>query len=178
MSTLRTRQRRRSSQGAARPFAGLPQVNPHAAGVDIGAHAIMAWGPDGDTQPLVRALGTYTADVDAVADWCVDRGILPVALESTGVYWMPLFATLEARGLPGCLISAQALQDVPGRTNDVLDCPWMQPLHSSGWLNASCRPDADLVALHTLLRPRAQLLQHRAPHVLQRQKALWPMHLQ
>lgn len=177
MSKLSKRPRARSSQGEARPCEGLRQVNRHAAGVDIGAHEIMACVPDGDDQQLVCAFGTYTADRDAVADGFVDRGIQTAAMESTGVYWIPLFETSEARGIQCCLISAQAITHVPGRTSDVLDCQWMQTLHSYGLFKASCRPEADLVALRTLLRHRAQLIQHRAPHVLHMQKALLQMHI-
>jgi transposase len=156
----------------------MGHVNRHAAGVDIGAHEIMACVPDGDAQQLVRAFGTYTADLDALADWCVDHGIQTVAMESTGVYWIPLFETLESRGVQCCLISAQAIKHGPGRKSDVLDCQWIQTLHSYGLLKASCRPEGDLVALRTLLRHRAQLIQHRAPHVLHMQKALLQMNIQ
>ena len=178
MSTRSTRHRRRSSQGETRPFAGMRQMNPHAAGGDIGAHEIMAGVPDGDAQQLVRAFGTSTADLDALADWCVDRGIPTAAMESTGVYWLPLFETLEARGMQCCLISAQAITHGPGRKSDVLDCQWMQTLHRYGLFKASFRPEADLVALRTLFRHRRQLIQHRAPHVLHMQKALLQMNLQ
>jgi transposase len=178
MSKLSKRHRIRSSPGEARPFDGMRQINAHAAGVDIGAHAILAGVPDGDDQQLVRAFGTYTADLDALADWCVDRGIQTAAMESTGVYWIPLFETLEARGIQCGLISAQAIKHVPGRKSDVLDCQWIQTLHSSGLLKASFRPAAARVALRALLRHRAQLIEHRAPHVLHRQKALLQMNIQ
>ena len=178
MSKLSKRHRVRSSQGEIRPFEGMRTVNPHAAGVDIGAHEIMACVPDGDDQQLVRAFGTYTADLESLADWFIDRGIQTVAMESTGVYWIPLFETLEARGIQGCLISAQSIKHVPGRKSDVLDCQWIQTLHSYGLLKASFRPDADLVALRTLLRHRAQLIEHRAPHVLHMQQALLQMNIQ
>jgi hypothetical protein len=92
----------------------------------------MACVPDGDDQQLVRAFGTSTADLDALADWFVDRGIQTAAMASTGVYWLPLFETLEARGLQCCLMRAQAITQVPGRKSDVLDCQWMQTLHSYG----------------------------------------------
>ena len=85
MSTLSQRPRPPSSQGEARPCEGMHHVTSHAAGVDIGAHAIMACVPDGDAHRLVRAFGTYTADLDALADWFVDRGIQTVAMASTGV---------------------------------------------------------------------------------------------
>ena len=178
MSKLSKRPGGKSSQGEVRPFEGMRQVNPHAAGVDIGAHEIMACVPDGDAQQIVRAFGTYTADLQTLADWLIDRGIQTVAMESTGVYWIPLFEELEARGLHCCLISAQSIKRVPGRKSDVLDCQWIQTLHSYGLLSASFRPDADFVALRTLLRHRAQLLQHRAPHVLHMQKALLQMNIQ
>jgi transposase len=178
MSKLSQRHRGRSSQGEARPFAGMCKVTPHAAGVDIGAHEIVACVPDGEEQQLVRTFGTYIAELQTVADWLIDRGIETVAMESTGVYWIPLFEDLEARGLRCCLISAQAIKRVPGRKSDVLDGQWIQTLHRDGLLSASFRPAADLVALRTLLRHRVQLLQHRAPHGLHMQKALLQMNLQ
>ena len=95
MRTLSKRHRARSSQGETRPFEGMRTVNLHAAGVDIGAHEIMAGVPDGDDQQLGRAFGTDTAALEALADWCIDHSLQTVALASTGVSWMPLCATLE-----------------------------------------------------------------------------------
>ena len=136
MSKLSTRHRVRSSQGEVRPFEGMRQVNPHAAGVDIGAHEIVACVPDGDAQQIVRTFGTYTADLQALADWFVDRGIETVAMESTGVYWIPLFEELAACGFHCCLISAQSIKRVPGRKSDVLDCQWTRLSTVTG----CCRP--------------------------------------
>jgi transposase len=178
VSTLSIRHRTRSSQGEIRSFDGMRKVHPAAAGVDIGAHEIMACVPDGPDQQLVRAFGTYTVDLESLADWFIDRGVQTVAMESTGVYWIPLFETLEAHGIPCCLISASSVKHVLGRKSDVLDCQWIQTLHSYGLLAASFRPEADLVALRTLLRHRAQLLEHRAPHVLHMQQALLHMNIQ
>lgn len=178
MSKLSQRHRIRSSHGEARPFAGMRKITSQAAGVDIGAHEIVACVPDGEDQQIVRTFGTYTADLQTLADWFVDHGIQTVAMESTGVYWIPLFEELEARGLQCCLISAASIKRVPGRKSDVLDCQWIQTLHSYGLLSASFRPDADFVALRTLLRHRAQLLEHRAPHILHMQKALLQMNIQ
>ena len=177
MSTRSRRHRARSSPGAVRPFEGLRTVNPHAAGVDIGAHAIMAGVPDGDDQQSVRACGTSTADLASLADCFIAHGLQTAAMASTGVEWMPLFETLAARGLQGGLISAAAMKPGPGRQSDGLDCPWIPTLHRDGWLAASLRPDAACVALRTLLRHRAHLLEPRAPHVLHMQKALCQMHL-
>ena len=150
MSRLSTRHRIRSAQGEARPFAGMRTVTPHAAGVDIGAHELVACVPDGEDQQIVRTCGTSTTDLHTLADGFVDRGIQTVAMASTGVYGIPLFEALEARGLLCCLISAHSIKRVPGRQSDVLDCQWMQTLHSSGLRAASCRPEADVVALRTL----------------------------
>ena len=107
----------------------------------------------------------------------MERGIQTAAMASTGVSWMPRFETLEAHGIPCCLPSAQASKPVPGRTSAGLDGQWIPPRHRYGVLAASCRPDADCVALRTLRRHRAHLLAPRAPHLLPRHKALWPRHL-
>jgi hypothetical protein len=121
-STLSKRQGSRASPGEIRPFDGLRKLTPPAAGGDIGAHAILAGVPDGDDQQLVRAFGPYTAALDALADWCVDRGLQTVAMESPGVYGLPVFEPLDAHGLLCCLIRAASLKHVPGRQSDVLDC--------------------------------------------------------
>lgn len=176
MSKLSKRHRRSVTE--SRPFEGLSRIHLHAAGVDIGAHEIMVCVPGPDDTQLVRAFGTYTADLYALADWLSEHHIETVALESTGVYWLPLFETLEARGCKCCLISATSIKRFPGRKSDVLDCQWIQTLHSYGLLADSFRPEADLIALRTLLRHRAQLLEHRAPHILHMQKALLQMNIQ
>lgn len=165
-------------EAEVRPFAGMHRLHPHAAGVDIGAHEIMVSIPDTDQTQIVRAFGTYTVDLQALADWLVEHGIQTVAMESTGVYWIPLFETLETHGLECCLISATAIKRFPGRKSDVLDCQWIQTLHSYGLLAGSFRPEADLVALRTLLRHRAQLIEHRSPHILHMHKALLQMNIQ
>jgi len=171
-------QRQRPAAAESRPFEGLSQIHPHAAGVDIGAHEIMVCVPGPANTQLVRAFGSYTADLHTLADWLSAHGICTVAMESTGVYWIPLFETLEARGFQCCLISAASIKRFPGRKSDVLDCQWIQTLHSYGLLADSFRPDADLIALRTLLRHRAQLIEHRRPHILHMQKALVQMNLQ
>lgn len=173
----------KSHQAEVRPFAGMTHVHPHAAGVDIGAHEIVVCisGPadpnGGDTQ-IVRTFGTYTADLLTIAQWLKENGIQTVAMESTGVYWIPLFELLETCGLQCCLISATSIKRFPGRKSDVLDAQWIQTLHSYGLLASSFRPEADLVALRTLLRHRSQLIEHRSPHVLHMQKALLQMNIQ
>lgn len=162
----------------ARPFQGMSLVNQHAAGVDIGAHEIMVCVPGLDNEQLVRSFGNYTADLHAIAKWLGEHNIWTVAMESTGVYWIPLFEVLEEYKFECLLISSRSLRRVPGRKSDVVDCQWIQTLHTYGLLTGSFRPEADLVALRTLLRHRAHLLEHRAPHILHMQKALLQMNLQ
>lgn len=166
------------AQGEIRSTEGLPVVNPHAAGADIGAEQIYVCIPGPDQTQIVRTFGTYTADLHALANWLVENGIQTIAMESTGVYWIPLFEVLEQRGLHCCLISGNVAHRLPARhKTDVLDCQWLQTLHSLGLLTESFRPDADLIALRTLLRHRAQLIEHRSPHVLHMQKALIHMNI-
>ena len=162
----------------ARPFAGMSQVHEHAAGIDVGAHEIMVCVAGAEGMQLVRSFGSYTVDLQAIGTWLAEHGVQTVAMESTGVYWIPLFEELERRGFHCHLISSRSLRRVPGRKSDVVDCQWIQTLHSYGLLESSFRPEADLVALRTLLRHRAQLIQHRAPHVLHMQKALLQMNIQ
>ena len=130
------------------------------------------------TGETTRCFATFTPDLHRLADWLVECGVDTVAMESTGVYWIPLFEILEARGIEVCLVNARHVKRVPGRKSDVQDCHWLQQLHSLGLLSASFRPDAEICALRTVLRHRAQLIQHRSPHILQMQKALQQMNLQ
>jgi len=162
----------------ARPFAGMSQVHEHAAGVDVGAHEIMVCVAGAEGMQMVRSFGSYTVDLQAIGGWLAEHDIETVAMESTGVYWIPLFEELERRGFHCHLISSRSLRRVAGRKSDVVDCQWIQTLHSYGLLESSFRPEADLVALRTLLRHRAQLIQHRSPHVLHMQKALLQMNIQ
>lgn len=156
----------------------MPIVHPNAAGLDIGASEI--WGCVPSTRDLepMRCFPTFTPDLRRLADWLVACHVETVAMESTGVYWIPIYEILEARGLRVFLVNAQHIKHVPGRKSDMLDCQWIQKLHMLGLLAASFRPDAEMVALRTLLRHRAMLLEHRAPHILHMQKALQQMNLQ
>jgi transposase len=162
----------------ARPFDGLSKVNQNAAGVDIGATEIMACVSGGEEVQLVKAFGNYTVDLQAIAKWFHEHKIKTVAMESTGVYWIPLFEELERQGFECLLISSRSLRKVAGQKTDVEDAQWIQTLHSYGLLKGSFRPQGDLVALRTLLRHRAQLVEHRAPHIQHMQKALLQMNIQ
>ena len=162
----------------AHPFAGISQITPKAAGVDIGAQEIVICVGEGGTKQWVKTFGSYTVDLKAIAKWLKEWGTENVAMESTGVYWIPLFEELEQQGFHCHLISSRSLRRIPGRKSDVLDCQWIQTLHSYGLLESSFRPEADLIALRTLLRHRAQLIEHRAPHIQHMQKALLQMNIQ
>lgn len=153
-------------------------VNPHAAGLDIGASEIWACVPaDRDATP-VRMFATFTPDLQALAAWLAACRVTTVAMESTGVYWIPIFELLEERGLQVYLVNARHIKNVPGRKSDVQDCQWIQRLHSYGLLSASFRPEAEIVVLRSYLRQRAMLIEHRAAHIQHMQKALQQMNVQ
>src|SRR3972149_3634106 len=174
------RKRRIPQKIKIKPIEDLKIVHPHAAGLDIGASEIWACVPASSTTDAerVRVFGTFTVDLRALADWLGARGGETVAMESTGVYWIPVFDLLEARGLNVYLVNSWHLKHVPGRKSDVLDCQWIQQLHSLGLLRASFRPDAEMITLRSYLRHRAALIEHRSPHILHMQKALQQMNLQ
>ena len=170
--------RRTKSIEQAHPFAGMSKVNANAAGVDIGAEEIVVCVAANENTQIVKGFGNYTSDLKAIVSWLKSYGIKTVAMESTGVYWIPLFELLEAEGFECLLISARLLRRVPGRKSDIGDAQWIQTLHNYGLLEGSFRPQADLVMLRTLLRHRAKLVQHRSPYVLKMQKALLQMNIQ
>jgi transposase len=156
----------------------LPVLNPDAAGIDIGATEIFVAVPPGRDPKPVRSFATFTEDLHRLADWLESCGIETVAMESTGVYWIPLFQILEVRGVKVCLVNARYYQNVPGRRTDVCDCQWLQYLHSVGLLRASFRPAQQVCVLRALLRHRDNLIQLASTHVLHMQKALNQMNLQ
>jgi transposase len=155
----------------------LAAAHLHAAGIDVGAEApVVAVPPSDDPQP-VRGFGALTADLEALAAWLVACAITPVALESTGVSWIPLFALLEARGFEVLLVEPQQVQKSKGRpTSDVHDCPWSQRLHTFGLLAGTFRPADHVCVLRSDLRQRAMLLPYAAQHIPHRPKALTQMH--
>ena len=156
----------------------LPILHPDAAGIDVGASELyVAVSADRDPEP-VRSFPTFTRDLHALADWLEQCAIRSVAMESTSVYWIPVYQILEARGLEVCLVNAQHVKNVPGRKTDVSDCQWLQYLHSVGLLRASFRPPGEICAIRSLWRHRSSLIQMAAEHVLHVQKALDQMNLQ
>ena len=158
--------------------ARLPVVEANAAGVDIGATEVFVAVPaDRDPQPI-RCFATFTADLQRLADWLEQCQIRTVAMESTGVYWIPLFQILEERKIEACLVNAQHLKNVPGRKTDVEDCQWIQHLHSVGLLRGSFRPNQEICAIRSLWRHRDNLIQLATVHLQHMQKALDQMNLQ
>jgi transposase len=164
------------SQSALPPQ--LAAVNLHAAGIDVGAEAhYVAVPPSDDVQP-VRRFGAYTLDLEALADWLAACKITTVALESTGVYWIPLFELRETRGFEVLLVDPQQVQKIKGRPkSDVHDCQWRQRLHPLGLLASAFRPPDQVCVLRSSLRQRAMLLRYASQHIPPRQKALTPMNL-
>lgn len=169
---------RKRKQAAKSNSAVLPLMRPNAAGIDIGATEIFAAVPADRAAENVRSFPTFTQDLYALADWLRGCAIETVAMESTGVYWIPLFQILEERGFEVCLVNARHVKNVPGRRTDVCDCQWLQFLHSVGLLKASYRPEQEVCAVRSLLRHRESLVQMAATHVNHMQKALDQMNLQ
>ena len=157
----------------------LRRVNLDAAGVDVGAASHYVAVPDGrDPEGCdVRAFGAFTADLYALADWLTRCGIETVAMESTGVYWIPLFELLSERGFAVKLVDPRQFKSVPGRKTDVLDCQWIQQLHTFGLLSAAFRPDNEIGVLRSYLRQRAMLVTYASYHIQHMQKALEQMNL-
>ena len=118
----------------------LEQINIHAAGLDIGSEEIWVCVPADSDEPSVRVFPTFTVDLHALADWLAACQIETVAMESTGVYWIPVYEILESRGFEVYLVNARHVKNVPGRKTDILDCQWIQQLHTYGLLRASFRP--------------------------------------
>lgn len=152
-------------------------VHSRAAGIDVGdrCHFVAVAGPSGDS--IVRRFETFTQDLYALADWLQEHSVTTVALESTGVYWIPLFEVLEARGFTVCLVDTRRLKSVPGRKTDVKDCQWLQQLHTYGLLQSAFRPEEQISRLRTYLRQRAMLISYASHHIQHMQKALQQMNI-
>ena len=158
--------------------SGLPVVQTHAAGIDIGSRFHVVAVPTNLATEAVRTFDSFTHDLNRLADWLLELKITTVAMESTGVYWVPLFEILEERGLKPVLVNAREARNVPGRKTDVNDAQWLQRLHACGLLRASFRPGRDIAALRTYLRLRERNVDYAAAHIQHIQKALTLMNMQ
>ena len=169
---------RKPSTAKTKSTSMLRCLQPNAAGVDVGATQIFLAVPaDRDLQP-VRCFPTFTTDLHAAADWLQSCQIETVAMESTGVYWIPFFQVLEARGFRVFLVNARHVKNVPGRKTDVKDCQWLQYLHSVGLLRACFRPEQAVCNVRSILRHRDSLVGMASVLVQHMQKALDQMNLQ
>jgi transposase len=176
MSSKRKRQKAQVKK--VTKLESLQQINLNAAGLDIGAAEIWACVPEGRDEVSVRVFQTFTVDLYALADWLEACGVDTVAMESTGIYWIPIYEILEARGFAVYLVNARHIKNVPGKKTDVLDCQWIQQLHTYGLLNASFRPEAEMAALRAYIRHRDNLIRYRSAHIQHMQKALHLMNVQ
>ena len=156
----------------------LEHINPHAAGIDVGSRSHFVAVPPGSCEHPVREFTGFTDDLHRMADWLLECGVTTVAMESTGVYWIPVFEILESRGLEVRLVNARHVKNVPGRKSDVLDCQWLQQLHSYGLLEGAFRPSEEVCALRGYVRQRGNLVRYAAAHIQHMQKALSQMNLQ
>ncbi len=153
-------------------------MQPDAAGIDIGATEIYVAVPSNRSVKPVRRFETFTDDLHEPPNGSRNCGIKSIAMESTGVYWIPVFQILEAYGFEVVLVNARHVKNVPGRKTDVQDCQWLQYLHSVGLLRGSFRPTQDICAVRSLLRHRDNLVKAASSHVQHMQKSLTQMNLQ
>jgi transposase len=172
------KQPRTKPKSKTNPFSGLPPLHLNAAGIDIGSREhYVAVPPDRDPQP-VQTFQSFTCELHRLADWLQACQIDTVAMESTGVYWIPLYQILESRGFQVYLVNAHQIKNVPGRKTDVLDCQWIQKLHTFGLLNSSFRPADEICVLRSYLRQRDNLISSASTCIQHMQKALTEMNIQ
>jgi transposase len=169
--------RPKSLHAASQASPPLHHPQPDAAGIDIGATEIWVAVPADRTPEPVRRFGAFTQDLEAIVQHLKACGIRSVAMESTGVYWIPLYQLLADAGLEVCLVNARHVKNVPGRKTDVQDCQWLQYLHSVGLLRASYRPAQAVCAARSLYRYRQNLLAQAAQDIQHLQGALDQMNL-
>lgn len=174
---MKHNQRRQPSQPRVSPSV-LERINPNAAGIDCGsAEHFVSVPPDRDPTP-VQSFKTFTNDLLRLAEWLTTCGVRSVAMEATGVYWIPIYEILETRGFEVLLVNARHIKNVPGRKSDVSDCEWLRELHSVGLLRGSFRPADAIVALRAYLRHRQTLVESAGTYIQRMQKALVQMNVQ
>jgi transposase len=176
MSKLRIKKKAKKFKAADLPVE-LKHVNLDAAGIDVGSDRHMVAVPAGRDESTVREFGAFTADLQELADWLKKCGVTTIAMESTGVYWIPLFEILEQRGFEVKLVDARKSKNVSGRKSDVLDCQWLQTLHTYGLLTGAFRPADEICVLRGYMRQKEMLVQSSSMHIQHMQKALQQMNL-
>lgn len=153
--------------------SSLPVIHPHAAGIDIGSEKVFVAVPD----QAVRSFETFTASLIAMREYLVAQHITTVAMEATGVYWMPIYDILEAAPIDIFLVNSRKMKYVPGRKSDVQDCQWLQQLHAMGLLQKSFVPDESMRSLRSYMRLRDDHIRSGASHILHMQKAMDEMNI-
>ena len=170
--------RRPSARSSRRSPSVLDRIQVDVAGIDCGASEhYVSVPPDRDPTPI-QSFRTFTADLERLAHWLISCRVTSVAMEATGVYWIPVYDILEARGLEVLLVNARHVKHVPGRKSDVEDCEWLRELHSVGLLRGSFRPAGSILTLHALVRHRDVPVHTAGDYVRRMQKALVEMNLQ
>lgn len=158
----------------------IEMMNPYVAGIDIGSRSHFVAAPiisEDSHEIVVKEFSCFTPDLHALADWLEECKVTSVAMESTGVYWIPLYELLESRGFDVNLVDARHVKNVTGRKSDVEDCQWLQQLHASGLLSAAFRPDDDILPLRSYMRQRENLIKFSSTTVRHMQKALSQMNI-
>ncbi len=169
---------KKKKNGHKKAIKYLHLLQPNSAGIDIGATEIYIAVPEDRSSKPVRRFDTFTDDLHTAAKWLKECGIESIAMESTGVYWIPIFQILDIYGFEVILVNARHVKNVPGRKTDVIDCQWLQYLHSVGLLRGSFRPAQDICAVRSLLRHRNNLIKAASSHIQHLQKSLTQMNLQ
>jgi transposase len=175
---MRTDRKKSERKNGVLPTS-LPAIQPKVAGIDVGSSQHWVCGPArGDGKPNVRVFTTTTDQLNQLADWLIQQGVESVAMESTYVYWIPIYELLESRGIRVLLVNARQLHNVPGRKTDFSDCQWLQLLHTCGLLRGSFRPGDSITRLRALQRQLGNLVEERTRCVQWMQKALDQMNVQ
>src|ERR1700681_1022458 len=177
-SGLNRKQRRELARRLQAADPGLEVMHPHARGIDVGNSShYVAVRPDRDPDP-VRRFDCFTADLQRLADWLQQCGVTTVAMQSTGVYWIPVYEILETRGLEVYLVNARHTRNLPGRKSDVQESQWLLKLHTYGLLRNSFHPTAEIRVARTYWRQRGDHVRAISTCLQRMQKALTQMNLQ
>jgi transposase len=178
MSKRKVAGEQKQSGGKKVDWKALEVMHPDAAGIDIGgSEHWVAISPDRDPEP-VRRFGCFTADLHEMARWLIEKGVRSAAMQSTGVYWMPVFEILEQHGLKVILVNARDTRNLPGRKSDIQECQWLLKLHAFGLLNNSFQPTDEIRTARTLWRQRGNLVAEASSTIQRMQKALVEMNIQ
>lgn len=175
---MRSKSKKRSSKNQTTLPKHLEHINKMAAGIDIGSRSHFVAVPEGCDDTCVREFKSFTTDLYELCVWLEKCGVTTVAMESTGVYWIPLYELLESRGFDVKLVDARHVKNVSGRKTDVLDCQWLQQLHTYGLLSGAFRPNEQVCALRSYGRQRSMLIEQASSHIQHMQKALSQMNVQ